>query len=126
MDNSKIKVFVQGKFRIFNYNYFINCFINSYFFVKDRKSIEKFMFNVLKVEEQDKERILESFKQAQINYETYLKTKQNEEDYFENLCNYLFHIGFYLIDKKDKEKVLNMLQVSDFNRNKVLKLFAKT
>lgn len=126
MDNNKIKVFTQGKYRTYDYDFFIDCFVKSFFFVKDKKSVEQFMFNILKIEEEDKLRIIFSFKEKQINYENYLKNKQDDENYYENLCNYLFHIGFHLIDKTSKEKVLDMLKVNDFNRNKVLKLFLKT
>lgn len=104
MDNNKIKVFTQGKYRTYDYDFFIDCFVKSFFFVKDKKSVEQFMFNILKIEEEDKLRIISSFKEKQINYENYLKNKQDDENYYENLCNYLFHIGFHLIDKLLKKK----------------------
>lgn len=123
MENNKITVFLQGKTINVDYDIFINSFTKTYFFVKDINCIEKFLFQVLKIKEEDKIIIINSFKEEINKHEDYLKNNQNNEEYYDKLCDYLFHIGFSLLDKKHMELVLNNLNVSDYYRNKILQLF---
>ena len=78
----------MGEYRDVEYNYFINTFIKTGFFIYDVKTINEFIFKPLKISEEFQEKILNDFKNEILKLEEYLKTQQEDKEYLDKLYNY--------------------------------------
>lgn len=125
MENN-IVIWLGGKYVNYNYNDFINVFFENNFFYNNRIVIEKFLFEVFKIKEQDKEKILNSFNLKISEIENYLKDKNNHDkkDYMDILYNYLMNAKFYLINNQKKKEFLEMLGIPHYAYNCVLEDFS--
>lgn len=123
MENSKIKCFLMGEYRDVEYNYFINTFIKTGFFIYDVKTINEFLFKPLKISEEFQEKILNDFKNEILKLEEYLKTQQEDKEYLDKLYNYLHNLGFFILKQNEKIQVLKCLNVKDYLIQKIINDF---
>ena len=126
MDNKEITIFLSGEYRNINFNNFINSFINTFFFMQDKKVIEKLLFIPLKIKEEDRKDILDEFRNQIIILESYLKNNQSDKNYKNNLYNYLHHLNFSSLNQNQKIFIIKSLNIPQFLHNSILKDFTKS
>lgn len=120
MDNKNITIYNKGKFIDVDYDFFINQFILTKFFINNEYIINKFMFEILKIKDEDKQRILKSFRDEIFKIEEDLINNQEKDDYLDKLYTYLKDINFDHVDNQIKIKVLNHLKVKNYLKQKII------
>lgn len=124
MENSEvINIYLNGKYQDVKYSDFINTFFKNNLFMQDSIIIENFIFKLFKIKDNDKSRIIKDFDNKKLEIEKFLINNQEDKTYEDVLYNYLHNIGFLLLDKTNKNKFLEILNVNNYYKNKILKDF---
>ena len=127
MENQKvIKVYHNNELKYIDFDIFIISNVENNFFLQHQLIIDRFLFDNLKIEEEDRKLINARFNEERLKIEDYLINKKDDKNYMNVLYNYLYYAHFNLLNRNQKIFVLDNLKVDrtlyqqifkDFNVN---------
>ncbi len=129
MENNKIKIFLNEKYINYDYDSFINMFVKNGFLSYKNNVIEKYILIPLKIEENYKQKVINSFVNNFKNLESYIinatakEKTDNNAYYIDSLYSYLVCVKFILLNTKQKIIILKKLNVDNLLMEQVIKDF---
>lgn len=127
MENNKITIFLNQEYIDYDYIDFINMFIKNEFFTCKVSIIEDFILKPLRIKEEDKQKVIDTFLSYFIDLENYLLNANKQEKlsqiYKDSLYKYLITIKFILLNTKQKIVILKKLNIDDNLIEKLIEEF---
>jgi hypothetical protein len=126
MENKKIIFFDEANnvYKSVDLDFFIYCCVQNNFFLQNKKIIKKFLFDKLKIKDEDVEIILNEFNKQYKKIEDFIRNEKNHEKYKDVLYNYLYYLHFNMLNRNQKLYILEKLNINQTEQQQIFKDFS--